>query len=383
MILWFTISIALAAFYVFIIGRYMQGWRAMPVWQVPQGFKPSTKVSILIPARNEEENITACLRSIAEQKYPAHLFEVLVLDDHSTDQTFEKVLEFAKGQTNVRALRLADFVQPGETQSFKKKAIGTGVAQAAGDLIVTTDADCIAQPQWLSLLVSFFEKTGSRFIAAPVNFYRERDLFGRFQSLDFFGMMCITGAGIHLRMHNMCNGANLAFPKPAFMEVNGFEGIDHLATGDDILLMQKIAALHPGKIGFLKNPDATVFTPAKPTVEAFLSQRIRWASKSTAYEERAVTAILGMVFLYCWAIVITLLLVPCWGWAAVWLFLFLFLVKTLPDYFFLGMMAHFFRRVDLMKSYLPSQFLHIAYICAVGVLGNVVKRYEWKGRKVK
>ncbi len=381
--IWLVLSCLLAAFYIYIICRYILGWKAMSLWQIPLDFQPATKVSVLIPARNEAENIFACLSSISSQTYPKQLFEVIILDDHSTDETLTLAADFAKAHPNFRPVRLADYVQAGETQSFKKKAIEIGVRLAQGDLIVTTDADCEVQPDWLALMVSFFEKNDLQFIAAPVNFHREKNLFERFQSLDFFGMMCSTGAGIHLRMKNMCNGANLAYPKAAFLAVNGFAGIDHLATGDDILLMQKIAAQPGSKIGFLKNPAAAVFTKAKPTVAEFLSQRIRWASKSTSYKEWQVTFILGMVFLFCCNMVFSLAAIFWWGWLAAWVFAGSFLVKTILDFFFLGNMARFFSRMDLMRSYFPSQFLHIAYIVVVGILGNLVKRYEWKGRRVR
>ncbi|MEK7258139.1 MAG: glycosyl transferase, partial [Bacteroidota bacterium] len=126
-----------------------------------------------------------------------------------------------------------------------------------------------------------------------------------------------------------------------------------------------------------------VFTKAKPTVGEFLSQRIRWASKSTSYKEWQVTFILGMVFLFCCNMVFSLAAIFWWGWLAAWVFAGSFLVKTILDFFFLGNMARFFSRMDLMRSYFPSQFLHIAYIVVVGILGNLVKRYEWKGRRVR
>ena len=380
---WFAVVAVLAIFYVFIISKYLHGWRSLPEWQIPAGFQPTTKVSVLIPARNEAANILACLESISRQSYPTPRFEVIVLDDHSEDQTFSLVQNFTRTHPNVRAVRLADFVQSGDTQSFKKKAIETGISLASGELIVTTDADCIVQQDWLTLLVSFFEKKQAKFIAAPVNFHREKNLLERFQSLDFLGMMCVTGAGIHLRTNQMCNGANLAYPKAVFHEVSGFEGIDHLASGDDMLLMQKIAARYPAGIYFLKNKNATVFTHAKPSLRSFISQRLRWATKSASYQDWRVTAILGMVFLFCWSIVLSLLLAVWWGWPPAGLAAILFLVKTTIDYFFLGEMARYFGRRDLIKSYLPSQFLHLAYIIAVGTLANVVKRYEWKGRRVK
>ncbi len=378
-----AVPLGLAAFYVFIILRYLYGWRMLPEWQIPEGFQPKTKVSILIPARNEAGNILACLESISRQSYPTPLFEVIVLDDHSEDDTFFLVKNFSQTRTNVRIVRLSDFVKSGDTQSFKKKAIETGISLATGELIVTTDADCIVQQNWLALLVSFFEKKQAKFIAAPVNFYREKNLLERFQSLDFLGMMCVTGAGIHLRTNQMCNGANLAYPRQVFHEVGGFEGIDHLASGDDMLLMQKIAARHPDGIYFLKNQNTTVFTQAKPDWKSFLSQRLRWATKSASYQDWRVTAILGMVFLFCWAIVLSPLAVVFFGWKMSALAATLFLVKTIADYFFLGEMARYFRRQDLMKSFLASQLLHLAYIVCVGTLANLIKRYEWKGRRVK
>jgi cellulose synthase/poly-beta-1,6-N-acetylglucosamine synthase-like glycosyltransferase len=377
------LSLVLAIFYIFIISKYLHGWRALPEWRIPAGFQPKTKVSILIPARNEAANILACLESISQQSYPTPLFEVIVLDDHSEDDTFFLVKNFTQTHPNVRAVRLADFVKPGGTQSFKKKAIETGISLATGELIVTTDADCIVQQGWLALLVSFFEKTQSKFIAAPVNFHRETSLLERFQSLDFLGMMGVTGAGIHRRMNQMCNGANLAYPKAVFHEINGFEGIDHLASGDDMLLMQKIAARHPAGIYFLKNKNATVFTPAKPDLRSFLSQRLRWATKSASYRDWRVTAILGMVFLLCWAIVLSLLAAIFFGWKMAALAAVLLLMKTAADYFFLGEMARYFGRRDLMKNYPASQVLHVLYIVVAGTLANVVKRYDWKGRRVK
>lgn len=352
----------------------------MPEWTLPEGFTPHTRVSVLIPARNEEENILPCVHSILEQIYPAELLEIIVIDDHSDDNTAAVVENLRHPQ--VRVLKLSDFPIDPKRQSFKKMAIETGIAQAKGELIVTTDADCSAGPIWLSLLVSLYETKRPKFIAAPVNFYREKNLLQRFQSLDFLGMMAVTGAGIYRRFMHMCNGANLAYEKSAFYEVNGFQGIDHLASGDDMLLMQKIAQRYPDRIAYLKNRQATVFTEAKPDWRSFLQQRIRWATKSSQYREWQVIAILSVVFFFCCNIVLTLLLSPffpyCFG-----LFCAQFLLKGAADYVFLGTMCRYFDKKDLMSSFLPSLFLHIAYIVGVGFLGNVVKQYEWKGRKVK
>ncbi len=336
-------------------------------------------MSILVPARNEAENIQKCLTSILLQSYPSNLFEIIVIDDHSEDETAQIVANIDNQQ--VKLLQVADFIKPEKLRSFKKKAIEIGVLKAKGQLIVTTDADCVAGKDWLKTIVSFYEITRSKFIAAPVNFHLEKNKFEQFQSLDFLGMMGVTGAGIHGKFMNMCNGANLAYEKTAFKEVNGFDGIDHLASGDDMLLMQKIAKRYPDKIDFLKNNDAVILTNAQPTLISFLNQRIRWASKSTSYKEWKVTFILIMVFLFCFNIVLTFFLIPFFGLTMAFVFIFQLLIKTTMDYFFLGSMAKFFNRKDLMRSFIPAQFLHIVYIVVIGFLSIFIKKYYWKGRR--
>lgn len=367
--------------YVFIMAQYMIGWKHLANWEVPPHFTPNTFITVLIPARNEAENIASCLNSIFQQHYPKSLFEVIVLDDYSTDSTAAIVQSFH--YPNLKLLSLSNFLQENETQSYKKKAIEIGIANAKGKLIVTTDADCIVPENWLPLIASFYEIKKFKFIAAPVNFYNEKNTLERFQSLDFMGMMGIAGGGIQRRFMRMCNGANLAYEKQVFYEVNGFEGINHLASGDDMLLMQKVAAKYPESIGYLKNSAATVLTLAKPDWQSFLNQRIRWSTKSSSYREQLVTLILALVFFFCVNLILGLLLLPFLGWKGIYLLLSGLILKAIMDFIFLRQMSYFFNRTDLLRSFIPSFFLHIFYIAVVGFLAATVKKYEWKGRKVQ
>jgi glycosyltransferase involved in cell wall biosynthesis len=378
-------SILLSFFYVFIQTKYTSGWKALPEWKIPENFIPKTKVSILIPARNEAENIENCIQSIYNQNYPKALFEIIILDDFSDDETAKIVLQFIndKGFNNLKLIQLADYVNETEIQSFKKKAIEIGIKEATGELIMATDADCIAQPNWLRLTTSLYEIKQPKFIAAPVNFHQEKNDFERFQSLDFIGMMGITGAGIQTKIMRMCNGANLAYPKTIFNEVNGFKGIENLASGDDMMLLHKIAKKYPNDIYYLKNAAATIFTTAKPTIRSFLNQRIRWSTKSNGYDERQVTFILAGVWLFCLSIPLNILLSIFFGWQSLLVVFLQLLLKNIVDYQLLKTTTSYFNRSDLMKTFLKSSFYHLAYIIVVGFLGGVLKEYEWKGRKVK
>lgn len=371
----------LTLFYAYLMMRYYEGWTAMPIWNVPKNHVFSTKITLIIPVRDEAKNITACLQSILNQDFPKALYEIIVVNDHSTDETVALVQAFAS--PNIKVVHLADFVANGETQSFKKKGIEIAISQATGALILTTDGDCVVGDKWLPLMVSYYEVHRSKLIAGPVNFYKEKSVFEKFQSLDFAGMIVLTGASIHRRLMNMCNGANLAYEKQAFLDVGGFSGIDKLASGDDMMLMQKIAARYPDDIGFVKNKEAVTFTEAKPDWKSFYQQRVRWASKSTSYQEFQVTVFLGMVWVFCVSIPFTAFLSLFFGVQWLWFALAQLAVKSVIDYFYLKMSSRFFNREDLMQSFLAASAMHLAYIIFIGALGNLVKTYEWKGRKVQ
>ena len=374
-------TICLTFSYVSCIVLYAYYWKKLPFFKNTEGSSPTTFISVLIPARNEADNILPCLDAILKGSYPQNLFEIIVIDDHSDDATPQLVAAYPSA--NVRLIELKNFVKLADNQPFKKRAIEAAIGESKGNLIVTTDGDCLAPPDWLRLIACFYEQTGKRFIAAPVNFYDEKTAFERFQSLDYIGMMGVTGAGVAGRFTNMCNGANLAYEKALFYEVGGFKGIDHVASGDDMLLMQKIARFYPNSLGFLKHPAATVLTKAKPTIADFMSQRLRWASKSSSYTEVFTVLQLVMVFAFCWNILISLCLTVFYGWLFFYLFLFQFILKTISDYFFLRTMSRFFNREDLMRPFLTPQYLHILYIIVVGSLANFKKTYKWKGRTVK
>ena len=345
-----------------------------------EGYEPHTFISVLIPARNEEDNIVACLASILKNNYPQNLFEIIVIDDHSDDATPQYVRGLQ--QPNIKLIELKNYIKLAENQPFKKRAIEAAIGESKGDLILTTDGDCLVPPRWLWLIAEFYETQGKRFIAAPVNFHQEQSFFERFQSLDYVGMMGITGAGVQGKFMNMCNGANLAYEKKLFFEVEGFHGIDHVSSGDDMLLMQKVARMCPDTLGFLKNEQATVLTTAKPTIKEFFGQRLRWASKSSSYTEWFTVFQLIAVFLFCANIVSSFIL----GFFLNYFFILAacsLSIKMIFDFIFLKMTTHFFKRQDLLKIFLPAQILHVFYIITVGLWSNVKKKYLWKGRIVK
>ncbi len=388
--------------YATLLIAYQVGWRILPELSLPNNNKAKTPITVLIPARNEAANIKACLRSILEGSYPPNLLEIIVLDDFSEDgtvQVLNKLPESSKlSGSSISCIRLADHLPPeAQCTPNKKKAIELGIAHAKGEIIVTTDADCIVPKDWLRFIASAFENQQTKIVCAPVAFHREKKLLQRFQSLDFLGLMGITGAGYQLGWHAMANGANLAFRKQVFEAVGGYSGNEHLASGDDMFLVQKVATRWPGSVKFLKSPEATVLTEAAPTWRAFWHQRLRWGTKNAALPSWPMRLSMLTVFLFCWSIWVNLALAIVYTLVGVlfqnqaaavgvlanslWIFLFQIMLKAVFDFFFLSEICRFFNRKDLLLRFLPSFFLHTAYISLIGTASIFTKKYEWKGRK--
>ncbi len=358
--------------YSILIFYYWQGWRTIPYFNIDQPGQPIF-VSVIIPARNEEKNIGALLQSLQRQDYPKQSFEVIVVDDHSSDSTAEIVNKFP----GIKLLQLEGEI----INSYKKKAIEKGIAAASGELIITTDADCIPLPGWLKVMVAFKETTNAVLIVAPVVFNCNAQMIQIFQAMDFMILQGITGASVFKKMHSMCNGANLAYERKVFFEVEGFTGIDQIASGDDMLLMHKIAKKYPERIHYLKSKDAIVSTLPMLSWKAFFNQRIRWASKATHYTDKRVFWVLLLVYFFNFFFIV-LLLAGFWN-HSYWLYLLLAIVlKTLAELSFFHAIATFFDKQWAVKYFFFFQPLHIFYTVIAGLFGQF-GTYEWKGRRVR
>jgi len=398
------ICLLLIISYTAIIIYYAIAWLSLPNWQlattqpIPKGLANSpitAQLSIIIPARNEEDNIGACIQSILNQSYSKNLYEIIVVNDHSTDSTASIVKTF--NEPNIKCIDLINFIG-NETNSFKKKGIEVGVAQANGELIITTDADCVAPPNWLQTIAAFYEEKKPDLIVMPVSIFPTPSGVGLgvrfieiFQALDFMTLQGITGSAVHKKIHSMCNGANLAYTKKAFNTVNGFAGINNIASGDDMMLMHKIYSENKKGIVYLKSAAVIVQTKPVKTITEFINQRIRWASKADKYEDKRMLPVLIVVYFFN----LLLLILPIIAFLSNFKFLiFNFQFSTLQFWFwvllfkmvieiiFLIPVAKFFNKLPLLFLFPLMQPFHIIYTVIAGWLGKF-GGYSWKGRQVK
>ena len=347
---------------------------------VAKGKTPQTKFSIVIPARNEAANIENCIAGILAQNYPSHLFELIVIDDFSEDETANIVGSLALQHNNVRLLRLQDFTKDENIIAYKKRAIEIAIEQANHPWIVTTDADCSFTNNWLASYDAYIQEHNCVMVAAPVSYKNTGSFLSVFQVLDFISLQGITAAAVGSGSHTLCNGANLCYSKEAFESVGKFSGIDHLPSGDDMLLMHKMKRSYPEKIGYLYAQDAVVTTAPSATLDLFIQQRIRWSSKALGYQDKIIFWILLLVYLVNFSLLVYLPvnLIET-GNINNWLF---FIgCKTLLEIPFMYAAAKFFKQQKLLWWFLLMQPFHILYTVVAGWFGTFGS-YKWKGRTV-
>lgn len=375
-----VLMIVIAVSYYFIILYFFLGWKRLKEFKYNKEANNLPLVSIIIPARNEEDTISECLISLTKQDYSREYIEVIVVDDHSTDRTAEIVRNFA-AEYPAYSIQLIQLTSESGSIAYKKRAISCAVSIAKGDIIITTDADCTFASKWVSSHVNYYKKNEVYFLSGPVLFKEETSFFGRLQSLEFLSLIGIGAAAIGAGNPLMCNGANLSFKKDVFEKVGGYTGNENIASGDDVFLMHKVMKRFPGKVNFLKSREAIVYTSPQENLNAFVEQRKRWASKSSSYTDLFSKAVAVITYMF------NLLLIICgvvslFSYTFAKIFLVAFGLKVFTDLVFLIPVTSFFRERRLLYYFLVEQLLYSFYIVYIGATGTLSK-YKWKGREVK
>jgi cellulose synthase/poly-beta-1,6-N-acetylglucosamine synthase-like glycosyltransferase len=381
--------------YALAVGAFAVGFRRVVrvgVRREPDAGLPF--VSVVVPARDEADAILPCLGSIFAGTYPPDRYEVIVVDDLSRDATpalvrhemkrINRVAVAAGGagdgeagaEQRLRLLRVPE--NEDRARAHKKRAIEQGIAAARGTIICTTDADCTVPPDWLREIVARFDGE-TALVSGPV-LYPTGGPAADVEALEFLGLVAVGAGAIGVGRPNLCNGANVAYRKDVFDALGGFSGIDHLTSGDDELLMQKVAYTTEWRVRFCAAPGAAVLTRAPEGLRAFFEQRRRWASKGAHYPHPALVALVAAVYTFYVALLgglLALPFVPALGLpvaAALGL-------KVLPEAALLGPACRHFGRLRLMAYFLPAQLLHLPYIVGMGAAG-ALGGYEWKGRRI-
>jgi cellulose synthase/poly-beta-1,6-N-acetylglucosamine synthase-like glycosyltransferase len=337
-----------------------------------------------VAARDEEKNITHCIQSLLNQDYPLDKYEIIIVDDFSTDKTAELIKIFETSVTNLKYLSSNAKRHEKIIVSYKREAIQTGINASKGKYILLTDADCIVPTSWITAFSEQFIKEDCVFIGGPVVISDEKqNLLTSFQALDMIGMMVITGAGYQSGNQLLANGANMGFSKQVFNELGRYAQFPNKASGDDMFLLHHFHHHHPKSIRFLKTQSAVVVTQPEYAIKSLLRQRIRWASKNNAYKEMNINFSLFVLFMISLTIIILGVLSILQASIFFPAFCVLYIFKMFSDYLLQREAIRFFNKRTLAKYFFLSQNIHTIYITWVGIMANLFPFYYWKGRKVR
>jgi cellulose synthase/poly-beta-1,6-N-acetylglucosamine synthase-like glycosyltransferase len=316
------------------------------------------------------------LNSLACQNYPQEKFEVIYVNDSSTDDSYEKIFNAVKSN-NFKVISLPNI---SIDKAFKKKAVSYGIEHARGEIIVTTDADCTHNKNWLAQLLSGFDnKTG--FVSGPVSFIERPGLFSKIQSLEFAGLV-LSGAGlIRAGKPTICNGANLAFRKSVYSDLHGYHDQMHLSSGEDELLMQKIAAETDYSVKFCWNREAVVLTYSNSNTHDFFQQRKRWASKGLFYKNKFLIIQLVLIYLFYLSIIGQIFLTIFLSKLFFFSLLLSLISKFFMEYKIVSKGIDLLFKRDLMKYFLLSEIFQIVYLTIAGISG-LFGNLKWKERRL-
>ena len=333
------------------------------------GLPPKTSFSIIVPFRNEAENLPVLLESFSKLNYPTDLFEVILVDDESEEVfSFQSELVFSfQIIKNIRG-----------SNSPKKDAITTAMQMVKTDWVITTDADCVIPENWLLVLDNYIQLHHVSMIAGAVTYDCDNSFLHHFQQLDLASLQGATIGSFGIKKGFMCNGANFAYTKSFFQELKGFEDNSAIASGDDVFLLQKALAQYPEKVAYLKSKNTIVTTKPVNDWKSLFYQRVRWASKTTSYQSDFGKRLGLLVFLMNFGFVYCLML-TVFGILPYFSPVLYFLIKFGIDTVLIQQTNRFLTKHKMRYLFLSS--LWYPFFSTAVALYCLFGKYEWKGRR--
>ena len=335
--------------------------------------------SVLIAARNEENNIAACLNAVLHQTIPTCQYEIIIVNDRSTDSTQSIVQDFVEQYPHISLINLMEVPA---AISPKKYAISCGYALSKNEIIAVTDADCIVPEHWLAS-ISHYMAEGVGLVQGITTYSRPdgiNDLLFGIQALDFVSHGVIAAAAMGAGLPINGNANNMAYRRRAFEDCNGYAGVRGVVSGDDDLLLQKIWHSKKWRVRFMAAATAAVVTAPCLSWQAVFEQRKRWASKTVHYTMKQRLFLSGIFLFYSglicaigapvlnstlWSVPILMLIIKLCGEA----------VLLVPG-------TNLFGTKPLRKYFIIASLVQLPLTLAA-VIAGVFGKFNWKDQQFK
>ena len=335
-----------------------------------------TYFSIVIAFRNEALHLPDLLSSLAKIDYPKDRFEILMVNDDSSDDSVAIIQQFFVTHPTLQWRVLSNHRQ---SVSPKKDAITTAVQHSKYPWILTTDADCTVPKTWLQAFDSLIHKENPKLIAGLVSYQEKKGFLFQFQNYDWMSLTGVTVGSFGWKKPLLCSGANLAYTKQAFIAQQGFTGNDTIASGDDVFLLHKMYKAYPGQVLLLNNTGSIVQTKSEQTWKELMQQRMRWAKKTTQISHTYLQIVGWIVFLTnITALILLFLILYRLDFVLIWI-AYLFL-KILVDTVFLLKVTQILGKKIILKYLVPAGMVYPFFSVGV-VLVGFFKKIHWKGRR--
>lgn len=359
--------------YVVTILQLIVGFDRIKTYH-PTENPPKTFFAIVVPFRNESKNLPALLNSIKNLNYPIDLFEIILVDDFSEDDSVRTIYNWRMENGTFQTTLLENIRL---SNSPKKDAISRAIPIIKNEWVVTTDADCVVPENWLSTLDQYIQNHEVSMLVGSVSYDCNKSFLHHFQQLDLSSLQGTTIGSFGMQLPFMCNGANFCYTKSLFQELNGFVGNNKLASGDDVFLLQKAVQKYPERVHYLKAKTNIVATQPMQSWSDLLQQRARWASKTSAYESVFGKDLAVIVFIGNLTLIVALFLALASHLP--WLhFGILFALKFVVDTVLLYKTNRFLKK-KRMRYLLMSSVLY-PFFCVTVALYSWFGNYHWKGR---
>lgn len=371
-----SISWFLVLLYILLILRFYWSWTQLEIQEI--NTTKSHKISIVIAIRNEEKQLAELFKSIINLDYPKSHYEVILINDHSNDSSLFLMDQFKSSNTEID-IHISSLIKK---ESGKKAALKNAFSKAKYDIIQCTDGDCILPKYWLQHCAKAFENHKTKLISGGIKLTPDPSFFKSIQSLEILSLIASGAAAIGIEKPIMSNGANMAFRKE-ILEIKNEDVLkSHLASGDDVFLLQEVKkAFGSESISFIKNQNYWVETKAEPRISEWINQRLRWVSKSAGYKDHFLIFTSLLVFLANLALII-LLLGSFFYLQLASTLLYLFILKGITDYIFLKQSASDSSQKYLLKWFIPLNFIYPFFITYTAIAGQF-KGFTWKNRVYK
>ena len=359
--------------YAILIIQLILGFNKVKSFEATD-LSPKTAFTIVVPFRNEAKNLPKLLESISNLNYPHKLIEIILVDDFSTDNSERVCIQWRMMHEHLDTTLLENLHL---SNSPKKDAIGRAMPIAKHDWVVTTDADCIVNKNWLLTLDNYIQTNHPEMIVGAVMYKTKNNWFHHFQQLDLMSLQGVTIGSFGIGKPFMCNGANFGYTKKFFHEIGGFGGISEKVSGDDVFLLQKAININKDKVHYLKNNDVIVKTKPENDLYKLFMQRVRWAGKSTGYKSSYAKFLAVVVLLMNLSLVVGcwMLVVGCLDWKII---LCVFLVKYIVDYIMLYKSNAYLRKGKFFVL-IASSIIYPFFVSLVGIY-SLFGSFRWKGR---